>query len=393
MGRMDRHKNEPRKREPQKSGFSIRRERNKSSNDKSDNKPDMTQSNSPYQASNEWKKEAEEQYYYQQEMKQKKSNPFKNRFTPKNPRNFGMFNKQPKRKRSIFQIIAGIFVFMLLFSGITFAFGYFSARSDKSIPKAQTEEFNGEESENGTENILILGSDTRETEQGRADSIMVLQMDGKGKPKMVSFMRDMYVTIPGVGDNKLNASYAYGGADLTRQTLKNNFGVDCKYYAKVDFQSFEKGIDALFPRGIKIDAEKDMSSYIDQPIQKGEQRMNGHTLLNYARFRMDEEGDFGRVRRQQQVMSAIFRQMRNPLTFLRGPYAAGKFLGYLSNDIPAHYFIRNSFHFLKAAGGFERLSVPVEGTWEYGDTYDAGSVLFVDNQQNSQAIASFLNDN
>lgn len=296
----------------------------------------------------------------------------------------------PKKKWHIGKILLGLLVFILLYSVVTFAIGNFIAKHDTSIPQVKTETFNGVTASSGKKNILLLGSDTRDTETGRADSIMVLQVDGAGKPKLVSFMRDMYVEIPGVGENKLNAAFAYGGAELVRETLKHNFGVDCRYYAMVDFKTFEKGIDALFPSGVKIDAEKDMSSYIDQPITKGEQRMNGHTLLNYARFRMDEEGDFGRVRRQQQVMGAVFSQIKNPLVLLRGPYAAGKVFGYMSTDMSGGFLALNSFNFAKAVLGFDRLTLPVEGSWTYGDSYNAGSVLNVDFEQNRQALANFL---
>lgn len=119
---------------------------------------------------------------------------------------------------------------------------------------------------------MILGSDTRGEDAGRADTIMVLQLDGPShKPKLISFMRDSFVTIPGVGQNKINSAYAYGGADLVRQTLVENFGIDCQYYAKVDFKSFEKVIDALFMNGVKIDAEKDLNlDGVD--IKKGSRR-------------------------------------------------------------------------------------------------------------------------
>ncbi|MBO1307270.1 LCP family protein [Enterococcus sp. 669A] len=298
--------------------------------------------------------------------------------------------KKPKKKRSIGRIILKVLVGLLIFSVVTFGIGNVMARTDSSIPGMETQEFNGVDSADGTKNILLLGSDTRDNETGRADSMMILQVDGSGKTKLVSFMRDMYVTIPGVGDNKLNAAYAYGGADLVRQTIKENFGVDCRYYAMVDFQSFEKGVDALFPRGVPIEAEKDMSSYIDEPISQGMQRMNGHTLLNYARFRMDEEGDFGRVRRQQQVIQTVFGQLKNPLVLLRGPYAAGKIFGYLSTDMGTGFLVANTFNFAKTAMGVDRLTLPVDGSWSYGDTYDAGSVLFVDFASNAQAVQSFL---
>ena len=87
------------------------------------------------------------------------------------------------------------------------------------------------------------------------------------KPKLISFMRDTFVDIPGVGPNKINAAYAYGGAELVRETLKQNFNLDTKYYAKVDFQSFEKIVDSMFPKGVKIDAEKSLN--LDGDIEKG----------------------------------------------------------------------------------------------------------------------------
>ncbi|EOH81658.1 MULTISPECIES: LCP family protein [Enterococcus] len=339
-------------------------------------------------------REPEEEFYYEdhyQEPKKKQfgfklpsiKNPFKRK--PKNP-----YEPKPKKKRRWRRTLVMILIAILGYSVISFGIGNFAAKHDSSMPKIETQEFNGVKSENGKRNILLLGSDTRDNISGRSDSMMVLQVDGFGKPKLVSFMRDMYVNIPGVGQNKLNAAYAYGGADLVRQTLKENFGIDCRYYAMVDFQTFEKGVDALFPRGVQIDAEKDMSSYIDAPISKGPQRMNGHTLLNYARFRMDEEGDFGRVRRQQQVMQSVFGQLINPLVLLRGPYAAGKIWGYLSTDMPNTYVVSHLLNFAKAVGGIDRLTLPVDGSWSYIDTDNAGSALAVDTNQNAQSAQGFL---
>lgn len=68
------------------------------------------------------------------------------------------------------------------------------------------------------------------------------------KPKLISFMRDTFVDIPGVGPNKINAAYAYGGAELVRETLKQNFNLDTKYYAKVDFNHLKKIVDSMFPK-------------------------------------------------------------------------------------------------------------------------------------------------
>ncbi|OFN58155.1 LCP family protein [Enterococcus sp. HMSC064A12] len=390
MSRMDKYKKiHEESQKEEKKPFGFRREMKK---EKQTEKRDFEDIN--YEKVEESHQEPEEEFYHEdhyQESKKKRPNiklpAIKNLFKrkPKNP-----YEQKPKKKRSWKRILVMILVALLGYSVIAFGVGNIAAKTDSSMPKMETQEFNGAASENGSKNILLLGSDTRDNISGRSDSMMVLQVDGRGKPKLVSFMRDMYVNIPGVGENKLNAAYAYGGADLVRQTLKENFGIDCRYYAMVDFQTFEKGVDALFPRGVQIDAEKDMSAYIDEPITKGPQRMNGHTLLNYARFRMDEEGDFGRVRRQQQVMQSVFGQLKNPLVLLRGPYAAGKIWGYLSTDMPNMFVLGNLFNFAKAVGGIERLTLPVDGSWSYIDTANAGSALAVDTAQNAQAVQDFL---
>lgn len=138
---------------------------------------------------------------------------------------------------------------------------------------AQVEVFNGQDTKNGT-NILIMGTDGRigqNSAETRTDSIMVLNVGGSDKKmKMVSFMRDNLVYIDGYSkviagkkqtDNKLNVAYELGeqegqkGAEMVRKVLKDNFDLDIKYYALVDFQAFATAIDTLFPDGVTIDAQ------------------------------------------------------------------------------------------------------------------------------------------
>lgn len=295
-----------------------------------------------------------------------------------------------KRKHPILSFLLKLILILAIYSGVAFAAGKMVASNDDSVTQ-ETETFNGFASSDGSNNILLLGSDSREGENARSDSIMVLQLDGPSKkPKLLSFMRDTYVDIPGVGQNKLNAAYAYGGAELVRKTLSQNFGIDCKYYTMVDFKTFEKVIDTLFPSGVQIDAEKDMSKNIEVAIKKGPQKMDGLTLLQYARFRMDEEGDFGRVRRQQQVMNGIFSELKNPLAIAKLPYAAGKVMGYAATDLPMSFLLKNTLSMAKGAGGIDRLTVPVDDSWSYGNTWEAGSVLVIDQDMNKKAITEFL---
>ncbi|QOG30966.1 LCP family protein [Enterococcus casseliflavus] len=306
-------------------------------------------------------------------------------------------SKQPKqkkkRKHPVLRIVVRVLLVLFAYSLIAFLVGQQVARSDAAFATTDEETFNGTAAANGARNILLIGSDSREGEAGRADTIMVLQLDGSSKqPKLLSFMRDTLVTIPGYGENKINAAYAFGGADLVRQTLAENFGLETNYYAKVDFRSFEKVIDTLFPSGVAINAEKGMSKNLEVAIKQGQQQMNGLELLQYARFRMDEEGDFGRVRRQQQVMYAIFSEMKNPLAILKLPYAAGKVLGYASTNLPMSFLLKNTFSIARGAGGVDSLTVPVADSWQYGSSASAGSVLVVNLETNQQAIRNFLNE-
>lgn len=301
--------------------------------------------------------------------------------------------QKKKRKHPVLCIVIRVLLVLFAYSLIAFLVGQQVARSDAAFATTDEETFNGTAAANGARNILLIGSDSREGEAGRADTIMVLQLDGPSKkPKLISFMRDTLVTIPGYGENKINAAYAFGGADLVRQTLAENFGLETNYYAKVDFRSFEKVIDTLFPSGVAINAEKDMSKNLEVAIKQGQQQMNGLELLQYARFRMDEEGDFGRVRRQQQVMDAIFSEMKNPLAILKLPYAAGKVLGYASTNLPMSFLLKNTFSIARGAGGVDSLTVPVADSWQYGSSASAGSVLVVNLETNQQAIRNFLNE-
>ncbi|QIL47010.1 LCP family protein [Vagococcus coleopterorum] len=304
--------------------------------------------------------------------------------------------KKRKKQSSFKRFIKTIGVILLLvigFSTFQFIKGNSEAKSDGEFGQIEVTDFNGQNNHDGSTNVLLLGSDSRGTDRGRSDSIMVAHYSKKSRtPKLVSFMRDTYVNIPGYGYNKLNAAYAYGGPELVRQTLKENFNVDVQYYAIVNFASFSRIVDTLLPNGIKIDAEKDLD--VDgEDIAKGPQIMDGHKALQYARFRKDEEGDFGRVRRQQQVMNAVFDQGLSVFNAFRLPKAMGKVQGYTSTDVPNRLYATIGKDFIfGVAKPLEKLAVPVEGSWSYGSYEHAGSVLEIDEASNTFAIADFLSN-
>ena len=290
---------------------------------------------------------------------------------------------------------------------------------------AQVQVFNGQDTKDGV-NILIMGTDGRigqNSAETRTDTIMVLNVSGSDKKiKLVSFMRDNLVYIDGYSqivngkkqtDNKLNVAYELGeqegqrGAEMVRKVLKDNFDLDIKYYALVDFQAFATAIDTLFPDGVTIDAK--FSTLNGQPlteatvgddlhatetesptqtIKVGKQQMNGSTLLNYARFRDDDEGDYGRTKRQQQVMSAVLEQIKDPTKLFTGSEALGKVFGMTSTNLPYTFLLTNGLSVIEGAqNGIERLTVPELGDWV--DAYDVygGQGLLVDQNKYRAKLA------
>ncbi|MDU8954230.1 MAG: LCP family protein, partial [Streptococcus sp.] len=322
--------------------------------------------------------------------------------------------KRPKKKRRLKKVVKLVLSCLSLgvvFLVIAMAYQFYkgtdlsaAGNNGKSYQPAIVETFNGKDSKDGV-NILILGSDQRvsqESTDARTDSIMVVNVGNKeGKVKMVSFMRDTLVNIKGASetdysqDLKLNTAFNIGeqnnhqGAELMRETLKRNFDIDIKYYAMVDFETFATGVDTLFPNGVEINAKfatidgkkvssvqvpddlkMDKNGHVpNQTIKVGKQDMDGRTLLNYARFRKDDEGDYGRTKRQQQVMQAVMKQLKNPLSLFKGPEALGKVYSLTSTNMSMTDMLdlglSNAGRFKK---GINSQTIPSDGDWI--DSYD-----------------------
>ncbi|GMS55716.1 LCP family protein [Enterococcus raffinosus] len=273
--------------------------------------------------------------------------------------------------KRVILIVLGILLVFECYLIFSFLQGY---ESTKHAQSKQTIAFNGED-------------------RGRSDSLMIAHYDQKKEqPKLVSIMRDSYVDIPDHGKDKINAAYSYGGIELVRKTLKENFDIPIEYYVTIDFDHFKDAIDSLFPKGVTIDAEKDLD--LDQVyIKSGKQKMDGNTLLQYSRFREDEEGDFGRIRRQQQVLSAISQQVTSVTSLSKLPQTTGKLLGYVDTNLPESTILSVGKDFaLGNTKKVETLSIPIDKSWEFNNDTPSGSVLEIDSEVNAKAINKFLTE-
>lgn len=202
-------------------------------------------------------------------------------------------------------------------------------------------------------NILLLGLDQRADERDqptRSDTMIVLTVDPTTKSAgMLSLPRDLWVPIPGQGENKINTAHFFGevqkkgnGPALAKKTVQDLLGVPIHYYAKVDFKGFEKLIDMV--GGITIDVEKPVKdneypteNYGVQRvyIPAGVQRMDGKTALRYARSR-HADTDFNRNTRQQKVILAARQQAMRLDLLPKLPGMLGVMLQSVQTDLSAN---------------------------------------------------------
>ena len=169
-------------------------------------------------------------------------------------------------------------------------------------------------------NILLIGTDVRNgtyEDRGNTDSMILLSVNTRDKNiKLTSFMRDMYVDIPGREWQRLNAAYAYGGPQLLFDTLERNFDVDVDMYVRVNFANFRKIIDKV--GGVNIELTEAEARYMNKyskkyktnPVEPGMQRLDGAQALSYARCRKIDS-DFNRTGRQRKVILAVVNEIKH----------------------------------------------------------------------------------
>lgn len=242
------------------------------------------------------------------------------------------------------------------------------------------------------ENILVLGVDTRGEEQSRTDTMMLVSWNKEtDEVNVVSFMRDIYAQIPGYKSYKLNTAYYLGEVQLVKDTISSMFGVPIHHYALIDFKSFESLVDIVAPNGVEIEVEKAMSEKIGVSLEPGVQQLNGKELLGYARFRADAEGDFGRVARQQKVMEALKDEILSPANSVNYPKFAGAIQGYVQSDYTTTDEVKRVLSLAFSGGvNINKMTIPVEHSYDYGSYPGVGSVIEINVEENKQALSEFL---
>jgi LCP family protein required for cell wall assembly len=306
----------------------------------------------------------------------------------------GLATPPGRRRRTRRILLICLLVFLLLSGGSVTAAGLYlhsvtssvsrvdaftgvppAARPTKVVPNAM--------------NMLILGSDSRDPDNlggSRSDTIILAHFpQGRNSVQLVSIPRDTWVRVPKSADGrygntnaKINAAYAWGGVPLIVQTVESYTGIRIDHVAIVDFAGFQQIVDAL--GGIDIDVDQSFTS-IHPPYRKfvaGVTHMDGATALDYSRQRKQfADGDFARIRHQQQVITAILDAATTG-GLLTDPLSLNSFLRAVANAVS----VDKTFSIVDTAMDLRHLrsedvtffTSPSKGTGMAGDQ----SVVFPD---------------
>ncbi len=207
---------------------------------------------------------------------------------------------------------------------------------------------------NGKErvSVLLMGIDQRMGDgepAHRTDTMIVFTLDPVTmQAGMLSIPRDVWVPIPGHGNNRINTAnfigdttdYPGGGIMLAKKTVENFLGVPIHYVVRINFTVFETFIDRI--GGITIEVPEDIYDP-DYPTEdygtevfalpKGTHTLDGETALKYARTRHSRGGDFDRARRQQQVILAVREKIKDPRVLASLIAAAPELLEQLGSSV------------------------------------------------------------
>lgn len=158
--------------------------------------------------------------------------------------------------------------------------------------------------------MLILGVDERDRDTGRSDTVMLATINPETKQAaLLSFPRDMWVYVPGHGQDKINHAYKYGGVQLSKETVEQLLGLSVDHYARMDFAGFKDIVDVL--GGVEMDVEMpmhwdDRRGNLHIHLSPGMQHLDGEQAMGYVRYRLDS--DYQRIKRQQHFMRALMEQ-------------------------------------------------------------------------------------
>ncbi|HEU4752609.1 MAG TPA: LCP family protein [Armatimonadota bacterium] len=217
------------------------------------------------------------------------------------------------------------------------------------------------------------------TTGARSDVMMVASLDLRDQSvSILSVPRDTRVELPSGKTAKINQAHADGGIPYTRETVEKFLGVPVDYHVVIKQEAIQKVVDALGGLPINVqgalhNGERGPMDYDDNwgnlhiHLKPGRQVLNGEQVVGYMRFRHDQEGDFGRIRRQQQVIQALSQTVKNPAVLLKAPGLLDAIRAYVKTDLTPdqQLALANLFHRVDS-GTIQTAQLPIAGDVKVG---------------------------
>ena len=325
------------------------------------------------------------------------------------PPDYGNFNnrqpnrnknkgKHKKKKIKAWQIIVAVLLaVVLLVTGLTVPV-LNKINYDDKIDNGYVNE-SELKSDSAVTNILLLGVDARADEEdstSRSDSMMLVSIDSTHHCiKLVSFLRDTWIYIPGADKNqRLNAACSLGGYQGVVDTIEYNFGIKIDGYVVTDFEMFKVMVDSI--GGVEVDVtEKEANEvtnhqkrYDHVNLEPGKQILTGEQALAYCRIRKIDT-DWKRTERQRTVMQEILKGVLHS-----GPITDYKMLKnvapYIETNLSKAQLIKAGFKGLNCIrGGFDQTHLPFDDTWKYTNKGGA-SVISIDKDANKEKLIDYI---
>jgi polyisoprenyl-teichoic acid--peptidoglycan teichoic acid transferase len=309
-----------------------------------------------------------------------------------------------KKRRLLPKILIGVAVLLVAAIGAGLIY---AATIDRSLTKNLTRgvELPADESsirppkeaqETGTLNYVLLGSDSRDPDSegnGRSDTILVVHLNAKrDKAYIISFPRDMYVTVPGYGKNKINAAFAFGGAPLAVRTLENLTDVRMDHVVLIDFEGFIRLTEDL--GGVTVTNKTAFSTQgFDYP--EGKITIAGEEALWFVRERkLLPGGDLDRAENQRNVIKAIVQKglsaevISDPGRFITFIGNVAKHLT-VDNDLSDAEIRRTALSLRLTGKDIQLLQAPISG---FATTSDGQSIDVVDTAKMAELASAMKKD-
>jgi LCP family protein required for cell wall assembly len=270
------------------------------------------------------------------------------------------------------------------------------------------EEARPSEPANGSLDILLAGLDSEDTAESfepgeaRTDAVMVLHLnEERDEAYLISIPRDTWVPIPGYGENKINAAYSFGGPALYVQTVEELTGLRIDHLAVIDWSGFRRLTDAF--GGVELTFDEAVVAADGTTYKPGTHTLTGEQALQYVSERKGlPAGDFDRVKRQQNYLRAIMRQLTDsgvgsdPSRLLKIADAVGA-AAKVDDELSATALVGLGLSLRDVgADDFTSLTVPTDGTGWAGEAsivvYDRENADKLWAAVRSDDVASFVAD-